>query len=51
MDERGIIHGMRKNGLDEAPGAYKDIETVISLESDLVKPIVELAPLAVVKGE
>ena len=51
MDDSGIIHGLRKNGLDEAPGAYKDIETVMSLESDLVKPIVELAPLAVVKGD
>lgn len=51
MDEKGIIHGMRKNGLDEAPSAYKDIEEVITLESDLVKPIVGLVPLAVIKGE
>lgn len=51
MDKLGIVHGMSPSGLDEAPGAYKDIETVIANESDLVKPIVELAPLAVVKGD
>jgi tRNA-splicing ligase RtcB len=51
MDEQGIIHGLRKNGLDEAPSAYKDIEKVMALESDLVKPIVELSPLAVIKGD
>lgn len=50
MDEKGIIHGMRRDGLDEAPGAYKDIEQVIQFESDLVKPIVELVPMAVIKG-
>jgi hypothetical protein len=36
--------------LSEAPGAYKDIDTVIQAESDLVKPLVRLSPLAVVKG-
>lgn len=51
MDAKGLIHGMRKNGLDEAPSAYKDIEQVVALESDLVRPIVELAPLAVIKGD
>lgn len=51
MDERGIIHGMRASGLDEAPSAYKDIEQVIAFEDDLVKPIVELVPLAVIKGD
>lgn len=51
MDEKGIIHGMRQGGLDEAPGAYKDIEQVIAFESDLVKPLVELVPIAVVKGD
>ena len=50
MDERGIIHGMRRDGLDEAPGAYKDIDRVMQFESDLVKPIVELLPIAVIKG-
>lgn len=51
MDEQGIIHGMRRSGLDEAPGAYKDISKVMALQSDLVKPIIELAPLAVIKGD
>ena len=50
LEQQGIIHGLRKYGLDEAPSAYKDIETVMSLESDLVKPLVELVPLASVKG-
>ncbi len=50
MDDMGIIHGMRASGRDEAPGAYKDIETVMANESDLVTPLVELQPLAVIKG-
>ncbi len=50
MESKGIIHGLRADGLDEAPSAYKDIEEVISLEDDLVRPLVELAPLAVIKG-
>lgn len=36
--------------LSEAPGAYKDIDTVIANESDLVETIHKLKPLAVVKG-
>lgn len=51
MDQQGIIHGLRsQNELDEAPGAYKDIAQVITNERDLVKPLVELAPMAVIKG-
>jgi tRNA-splicing ligase RtcB len=50
MEAKGIIHGLRENGLDEAPSAYKDIDVVMENENDLVKPIVELVPLAVVKG-
>lgn len=42
---------MRRSGLDEAPGAYKDISKVMALQSDLVKPIIKLAPLAVIKGD
>ncbi|MCS3197216.1 RtcB family protein [Bacteroides thetaiotaomicron] len=38
------------DGLDEAPGAYKDIALVIANEWDLVMPLVELAPMAVIKG-
>jgi tRNA-splicing ligase RtcB len=36
--------------LSEAPLAYKNIDTVIQAESDLVKPLVHLLPLAAVKG-
>lgn len=51
MDKQGIIHGIEtESDLDEAPGAYKDIEDVMLNQVDLVKPVVELRPLAVVKG-
>jgi tRNA-splicing ligase RtcB len=36
--------------LSEAPQAYKDIEEVISAETDLVEPLVRLVPLASLKG-
>jgi tRNA-splicing ligase RtcB len=36
--------------LDEAPGAYKDISEVMENQKDLVEIIVELSPLAVIKG-
>jgi len=51
MDDMGVIHGIRHEGnLDEAPGAYKDIDTVMDNQSDLVKIKVKLKPLAVIKG-
>jgi len=51
MDEQGIIHGVRaKSHLEEAPGAYKDIDVVMENQNDLVKIVVELKPLAVIKG-
>jgi len=51
LDDQGIVHGIRNvNDLDEASGAYKDIDTVIENESDLVKPLVKLTPLGVIKG-
>ena len=37
--------------LDECPDAYKDIDTVISNESDLVRIVQKLKPLAVIKGD
>lgn len=47
---KGIIHNMNSiKKLDEAPSAYKNIEEVLEQESDLVKPIVKLKPLAVIK--
>lgn len=51
LDDKGIIHAVRaKDNLDEAPGAYKDIDVVMQEQQDLVKVLVELQPLAVVKG-
>jgi len=47
----GIIHGLRSIGdLDEAPGAYKDIDEVMENQADLVKIKVKLRPLASIKG-
>jgi tRNA-splicing ligase RtcB len=51
LDSQGIIHGIRgKKDLDESSGAYKDISEVMENQKDLVKTIVELSPLAVIKG-
>ena len=51
MDAKGIVHGMRnQSDLDEAASAYKDIDHVIALESDLVKVKTKLEPIAVIKG-
>jgi tRNA-splicing ligase RtcB len=35
---------------EEAPFAYKDIETVMAASTSLVKPVRRLTPLGVVKG-
>jgi len=51
LDDKGIIHGIRhRRDLDEATGAYKNIDTVMANQQDLVNIKVELEPLAVVKG-
>lgn len=51
MDAKGIIHGIRHaKDLDEAASAYKNIDTVMALQSDLVDIVVELQPMAVIKG-
>ncbi|HEX3008290.1 MAG TPA: RtcB family protein, partial [Bacteroidales bacterium] len=51
MNEKGIIHAIRsKSDLDEAPGAYKNIGEVMENQNDLVEIMVELHPLAVIKG-
>lgn len=42
--------GKGKMDLSEAPQAYKDIESVIDAERDLVEPMVRLVPLASLKG-
>jgi len=51
LDDQGIIHGIRTvKDLDEAPGAYKNIEEVMKNQEDLVEILVELTPIAVIKG-
>jgi len=51
LEAKGIIHSLRRQkDLDEAPSAYKDIRRVIDQQRDLVEVLVELQPLAVVKG-
>ena len=37
--------------LDEATGAYKDIDVVMANQMDLVKIVRKLFPLAVIKGK
>lgn len=51
LDDMGVLHAIRgKKDLDEAPGAYKDIDIVMKNQNDLVDIVVELTPLAVIKG-
>ena len=51
LEAKGIIHAIRcQDDMQEASGAYKDIDTVIANESDLVKVKTKLLPVAVVKG-
>lgn len=51
LDDLNIIHSIRnKRDLDEAPGAYKPIDQVMQNQTDLVDILVELTPLAVIKG-
>ena len=51
LEEKGIIHAIRcQDDMQEASGAYKDIDTVIANESDLVKVKTKLLPIAVIKG-
>ena len=51
LEKMGVIHAIRsKNDLDEAPSSYKDIDVVMSNQTDLVEIVTELTPLAVIKG-
>ena len=51
LDDQGIIHAIRnEKDLDEASSAYKDISEVMKNQEDLVDILVELTPLAVIKG-
>ena len=51
LEARGIVHAIRsQEDMQEASGAYKDIEEVIANELDLVKVKTRLLPVAVIKG-
>jgi len=51
LDDQGILHAIRgKKDLDEASGAYKDIDIVMENQQDLVEILVELTPMGVIKG-
>jgi tRNA-splicing ligase RtcB (3'-phosphate/5'-hydroxy nucleic acid ligase) len=51
LESQNILHSVRGQAdLDEAPGSYKDIRTVMNLQKDLVEIITELNPIAVIKG-
>lgn len=51
LNKKGVIHGIRHaRDLDEATGAYKDIDMVMENQKDLAEIVVKLSPLAVLKG-
>lgn len=51
LNEMGVIHAIRHTkDLDEATSAYKDIDVVMENQRDLAEIVVELNPLAVLKG-
>lgn len=51
LDNQGIIHSIHsRRDLDEASSAYKDIDTVIDNQKDLIEVLIELTPLGVIKG-
>lgn len=51
LEAKGIVHAIRcQDDMQEASGAYKNIEDVIANELDLVKVRTRLLPVAVIKG-
>lgn len=51
LNDKGILHSIRNTkDLDEASGAYKDIDKVMENQKDLVDIVVKLEPLGVIKG-
>lgn len=51
LNAKGIVHSIRnESDLDEAPSAYKDIDTVMKEQEDLVEIVTKLTPLGVIKG-
>lgn len=51
LEKLGVVHGIRnKRDLDEASGAYKDIDKVMKNQKDLIEIVERLTPLGVIKG-
>jgi len=51
MEKQGILHSIRgKDDLDEAPGAYKDIDVVMEQQKKLVAIQTKLSPIGVIKA-
>jgi tRNA-splicing ligase RtcB len=51
LEKLGIVHSIRnKKDLDEASGAYKDIEEVMQNQKDLIEIVERLTPIGVIKG-
>ena len=51
LEAQGIVHAIRGwKDLEEAAGAYKDIDEVMANQTDLVKIVTALSPVAVIKG-
>lgn len=51
LESKGIVHAIRsQDDMQEATGAYKDIEEVIANQTDLIKVKTKLLPIAVIKG-
>ena len=52
MADLGVVlrSGSRGTVAEEAPFAYKDIESVMAASATLVRPTKRLTPLGVVKG-
>lgn len=45
-----VVYGVRTGEYDEMPACYKNIESVMAHQAELVRPVHRLMPMAVVKG-
>lgn len=51
LESQHIIHAIRRRqDLEEAAGAYKNIDEVMANRADLVRILTTLSPIAVIKG-
>ena len=51
LEAKAIVHAIRSlDDMQEATGAYKDIEEVIANQTDLIKLKTKLLPIVVIKG-